>query len=343
MNKPFAVVIAAIIAVSALIALPAGPVSAQASPAVTADPGVLPDSPFYFLKSWSESIQLFFTFDAERKAEQYLHLAEVRLAEYEKMLEKGKEEIATLTLEKYGSQLERALAKAEELKAGNEEVANELKQEAEKAAAKHLKVLERNLEKVSESAKEGIERALESSKKQLEKLDDLFGDEFDDLFDDIDEISDEHDADGEEVNDEADIEELDDLLNDEGLEDELNDLLEGIDGGGVSKSSVMIVYPNGSEVWKVGETYPIQWVSSNLPDGVAKITIAYEPAYGPTRGHEGYRIAQDLPNEDRYLWEVPLDTKIGEWILVVLASVKLESGEFVYFEDRSDAPFRVVK
>lgn len=143
---------------------------AQVSTPTLPDPGTLPDSPFYFLKSWREGIQLFFTFDVEKKAEQYLHLAEVRLAEYEKMVEKGKEEIAQKTLEKYEDQLGRALAKAKELKAKGEEVADELKTKAEEAAAKHLEVLERNLEKVSESAKEGIERALEASRKVWDGL-----------------------------------------------------------------------------------------------------------------------------------------------------------------------------
>ncbi|MEK7635690.1 MAG: DUF5667 domain-containing protein [Patescibacteria group bacterium] len=41
-----------------------GIASAQAS---LPDAGLLPDSPFYFLKSWKESIQLFFTFNAENK------------------------------------------------------------------------------------------------------------------------------------------------------------------------------------------------------------------------------------------------------------------------------------
>ena len=136
------------------------------------DPGMLPDSPFYFLKSWGEGIRLFFTFNAEKKAEQYLRLAEVRLAEYERLIAKGKEQIAEKTLEKYEGQLGRPLAKAEELKGKGEGAADELKTKAEEAVVKHLTVLERNLTNVSEPAREGIERALEASKRQLEKLDD---------------------------------------------------------------------------------------------------------------------------------------------------------------------------
>ncbi|MFH0806428.1 MAG: DUF5667 domain-containing protein [Candidatus Brennerbacteria bacterium] len=159
-------------------------VSAQVASSTLPDPGTLPDSPLYFLKSWKEGVQLFFTFGAEKKAEQYLHLAEVRLAEYEKMLEKGKEDIAERTLEKYENQLNRALQKAEELKEKGEEAGEALKVKAQEATQKHVMVLERNLEKVSESAREGIERALEESKKQLEKLDDIFDEEFEGLLND---------------------------------------------------------------------------------------------------------------------------------------------------------------
>lgn len=162
-------------------------VGAQVATSTLPDPGTLPDSPFYFLKSWRESIQLFFTFGAELKAEQYLHLAEVRLAEYEKMLEKGKDDIAERTLEKYENQLERALTKAEELKAKGDDVADELKTKVEEAASKHLSVLGMNLDKVSESARAGIGRALEASRKQLEKLDNIFDEEFENLLEGDDE------------------------------------------------------------------------------------------------------------------------------------------------------------
>jgi len=134
------------------------------------DAGTLPDSPFYFLKTWKEQIQLFFTFDVEQKAKQYLHLAEVRLAEYEKMIEKGKQTIANRTLAKYQDQLNRALEKAEELKLKSEEKAKEVKTKIEEATAKHLKILEDNLSKAPELAKQGIQKAIEASSKLFNKV-----------------------------------------------------------------------------------------------------------------------------------------------------------------------------
>ena len=80
------------------------------------EPGTLPDSPFYFLKAWKESIKTFFTFGAENRAKQYLHLAGVRIAEYQKMIEKDNIAAASKTLAKYEKQLNHALDKIKEAK-----------------------------------------------------------------------------------------------------------------------------------------------------------------------------------------------------------------------------------
>jgi len=135
------------------------------------DPGLLPDSSFYFFKEWKEQIQLFFTFGEENKAKQHLHLADVRLAEYEKMMERGKEEIAQRTLEKYQRQLNYALQKNQELKNKGEDTQN-LVQELERAANKHEKALEKaqeDFQNASENAKQGLEKALEASRKAKQK------------------------------------------------------------------------------------------------------------------------------------------------------------------------------
>ncbi len=129
--------------------------------------GITPDSNFYFLKSWKESIQTFFTFGAENKAKQFLHLAEVRLAEYQKMIEKGKTEIAQKTLDKYEKQLNHALAKAEEAKEKGKDV-EKLKEAISEKIIKHQEVLIEVLNKVPEEAKKGIENAIEMSQKEFE-------------------------------------------------------------------------------------------------------------------------------------------------------------------------------
>ncbi len=129
--------------------------------------GLTPDSNFYFFKLWKESIQTFFTFGAENKAKQFLHLAEVRLAEYQKMVEKGKTEIAEKTLEKYERQLNQALEKAEEAKEKGKNV-EKLKEIISEKALSHQEVLTEVLSKVPEEAKKGFENAIEMSQKGFE-------------------------------------------------------------------------------------------------------------------------------------------------------------------------------
>jgi len=131
--------------------------------------GITPDSRFYFLKTWKEAIQTFFTFGAENKAAQYLHLADVRLAEYQKMLEKGKTDIAQRTLDKYQKQLDYALQKIQELNAKGKDTKN-ISQKLEDTVSNHLTVLQRNLQKVPETAKKGLQNAIENSSKTIERV-----------------------------------------------------------------------------------------------------------------------------------------------------------------------------
>ena len=55
------------------------------------EPGILPDSPFYFVKEIKENFQLLITFDQNRKNELEKHFAEIRLAEANKLLEKNRD------------------------------------------------------------------------------------------------------------------------------------------------------------------------------------------------------------------------------------------------------------
>ena len=54
------------------------------------DPGITPDSPFYFLDNWGKEIGLFFTFGPEAKARKALRYAEERLAEAQVMAAKNR-------------------------------------------------------------------------------------------------------------------------------------------------------------------------------------------------------------------------------------------------------------
>ena len=127
------------------------------------NPGLTPDSPFYFLERISEGIGTFFTFGDLKKAERYAVLATERVAEAQAVVNKGKPEAAQIALKRYEDQLGRALAKAETAKAKGQNI-ERVTEIVATATSKHLTVLEGVLEKVPEAAKAAITRALEKSK-----------------------------------------------------------------------------------------------------------------------------------------------------------------------------------
>ncbi len=132
--------------------------------------GIEPDSVFYFLENWKEQIQLFFTFNLEKKAEQYQKLAEERLAEYQRMLDKGKNEVAEKILAKYEKQLGQALEIAKKLKEKGEDALKEKGKEVIDNVAKHIQVLQNNLGEAPEAAKKGLQNALDAAQKVLNKF-----------------------------------------------------------------------------------------------------------------------------------------------------------------------------
>jgi len=127
------------------------------------DPGLTPDSPFYFLETIAEGIGTFFTFGDVAKAERYAKLAAERVAEVKAVVDKGKPEVAKKALTRYRDQLEKSLAKVEEAQAKGKSV-SEVTEIVSQATAKHLTILEEVLERVPEQAKSAILQAREVSK-----------------------------------------------------------------------------------------------------------------------------------------------------------------------------------
>ena len=132
------------------------------------EPGLLPDSPFYFLKGWTEGIGTFFTFGDVVKAERFLNLSEKRLAEANALVAKGKPEVAEKAIERYQEQLNRALTKAEEAKAKGLDT-DEVLAKVSEATLKHQAVLAGVYERVPEQAKSAIERAMQAGMRGYEE------------------------------------------------------------------------------------------------------------------------------------------------------------------------------
>lgn len=125
------------------------------------DPGILPDSPFYFLKSFFEGVGNFFTFNNLSKAERFLNLSETRLAEADALIDKGKIGLAQRSLERHQEQLNLSLFKAEEARQKGLN-ADQVLARVSEATLRHQAFLIEVYEKVPEEAKPAIERAMEA-------------------------------------------------------------------------------------------------------------------------------------------------------------------------------------
>jgi len=134
-------------------------------------PGLLPDSPFYFLETIAEAIGTFFTFGDLKKAERHAALAAERLAEAQAVVEKGKPEFVEKTLARYENQLNNSIARAKkaQTKGQNTEKVMEVIARVGQATSKHLEILAEVYEKVPDQAKPAIEDAMKASVKGHEK------------------------------------------------------------------------------------------------------------------------------------------------------------------------------
>lgn len=73
------------------------------------DPGMLPTSPFYFLKNWGRGVKRIFTFNPIKKAELELNIVNQRAAEIKKIQEIGTDRIEAISgaIDKYRANVER--------------------------------------------------------------------------------------------------------------------------------------------------------------------------------------------------------------------------------------------
>ena len=125
------------------------------------DPGITPDSPFYFLDTWGKNIGLFFAFGPEAKARKALEYAEERLAEAQAMAIKNKVREMERAADSYNGFLAMVRERAEEVE--QQGVSEDISETVALATAKHLRVLDKVKDKVPEEAEETIARAREAS------------------------------------------------------------------------------------------------------------------------------------------------------------------------------------
>ncbi|MBU0597914.1 hypothetical protein KKF61_02865 [Patescibacteria group bacterium] len=129
--------------------------------------GILPDSILFNLELWWEDIQRFFTFSNVRKAELEAKLAMKRIAEAEKLIEKGKPEIAEKHLLQFQNRLAAAYEKTEQASEKGKDV-DALIEKLEANLLKQQEVLAKVYDRVPASAQEGVLNAMEKSASGLQ-------------------------------------------------------------------------------------------------------------------------------------------------------------------------------
>ncbi len=137
------------------------------------DPGITPDSPFYFLDKASERLSLAFTFNKEKKAKKALKFAEERLAELEEMTQEGKVDDAQKAEEGYSQAVEEATTSLKDVEVDGD--LNATEDTLKEVTEMKLKI-KAHSEKVAEIKKGVLERLAASnmSEEQLAHLEEVF-------------------------------------------------------------------------------------------------------------------------------------------------------------------------
>ena len=141
------------------------------------DTGMLPDSPFYFLKQSMENLNLMLTFDQTAKAELHLKFAELRLAESSAMMARGKPELAVKMMAQYEAEVGQANAIGDQ--AQDPAVREQIYLEVSEATYRHIQVIdglmaEGNLpEEAQVKLSEAKQRSLRGHDVALDRLSDL--------------------------------------------------------------------------------------------------------------------------------------------------------------------------
>lgn len=125
------------------------------------DPGITPDSPFYFLDNWGKSIGLFFAFGPEAKARKALEYAEERLAEARAMATANRTREMKRAANDYEGFMAMVNERAEEARRLG--ASENLSERVTLATSKHLSVLENLKDQVPEAAKEAISQVWTAS------------------------------------------------------------------------------------------------------------------------------------------------------------------------------------
>ncbi|MFC1934611.1 DUF5667 domain-containing protein, partial [Chloroflexota bacterium] len=125
------------------------------------NPGITPDSPFYFLDNWNKKVSLFFAFGDKVKARKALEITEERLAEAHIMAVKKKPEAVKVAASGYNEYLALAIEKMSQVK--KKGISDNISEAVTVATSKHLLILDEVMDIAPEAAKEAITKSKEAS------------------------------------------------------------------------------------------------------------------------------------------------------------------------------------
>lgn len=124
------------------------------------DPGITPDSPFYFLDDAWKSLRLTFTRSADKKAELRLEFANEKLAELEQMVVEGKDQAVAAATARYEENLAAARERLESAELTDEQMAR-LEERIASATERH----ERKIEQIENRAEQRLEHLVDRARK----------------------------------------------------------------------------------------------------------------------------------------------------------------------------------
>jgi len=142
-----------------VFAIPAGVFAAEtAETEVLPDPGITPDSPFYFMDKWGKQIAMTFTFGPENKAQKAVQYAGERMAEIEAMLERKKFKQAAEAGKEYQYCIRTMAQNMEQAKSKGLNVEENIALTAER----HLEIAN----KISENAAQEVQQIMTQTREQ---------------------------------------------------------------------------------------------------------------------------------------------------------------------------------
>jgi len=132
------------------------------------DPGILPDSGFYFMKSWGRNLQLMFAGNDTEQARLMLKYANEDALALQKMYELGKYDLGAKHAEQYALQLQNTVQTVDRVRTSQGNSASEeLVGKLEQNYLRQQEVLLSVLEKAPDAAQNGLLNAIENSNKHV--------------------------------------------------------------------------------------------------------------------------------------------------------------------------------